>query len=376
MTSTRVLKVLASLTLLMLCLVMLAGCAEEQLVMGGNVPLVSSDAANTSNSATAVLDKQADPTKTAHEAENEVEVEGVVQALTANSITINGQTFSFDPAVVVQNGITLRVGGQANLKARQVNGVLTVVRIVAQGGVEHTATPTLTNTVKPTTHKATETEAEHTPQPTSNKGKGNSNPSATPKPTEVKHTEGNDDGGKNGNHNTPTVLSTTIIEPTEVEHTPTPVGTATVTVKPTEVEHTPEGTDDGRKGGDHHTPTPTTLPTVTLTVKPTEVEHSPEPTDDNRGGNHTPTPTTMPTVTATVKPTENEHTPTPVGTATLTVKPTEVEHSPEPTNDGRGGNHNPTGTPTVKPTDDGRGGNHNPTGTPTAKPTDDKGGKH
>src|SRR5690348_6495316 len=57
----------------------------------------------------------------------EVEVEGIVQALSTTSITINGQTFTYDPAVVAQNGFTLQVGAEAKVKGLLVGGQVQVV---------------------------------------------------------------------------------------------------------------------------------------------------------------------------------------------------------------------------------------------------------
>ncbi len=174
------------------------------------------------------------PKPTEVEDEREIEVEGTVTTLSANSITIAGQTFTYDPSVVVNNGHVLAVGVKANLKAKVINGVTTVVRIVAQKAEDnHKKAPTLTSTS--TT--------------------GTPNPTLTPKPTEIgddhgkdgdNHDQGDDHGGKGGDDHTPTVTSTTGTP--NSTSTPKP----TMTPKPTS---TPDdkgkggGGDNGGKGG-------------------------------------------------------------------------------------------------------------------------------
>ena len=292
MTQGRFIKVLASLTILLLSSIMLIGCTAEQLAAVGN-PQDIIAAANVSNGASSALDTQVGATVTEHG--TQLEVEGVVQALTSTSITINGKTFTYDPSVVLKNANTLQVGGQAHLEIRLVNGSPVVVKIVPQGDVDPTATPTVNNTITIT-------------------------PTPTAKPT--------DDNGEN--------------------HTPKAKPSRTPNVKPTEVEDSPEPTET------QATPKPTSTTVNTPTAKPTEVEDSPEPTENEGDGNrHTPTPTAKPTTTTTVSPTatakptddegENQHTPK--------AKPTDDgggnhNKTPEPGDDGnKGGKKGSTTTP-------------------------------
>lgn len=196
---------------------------------------------------------------TGNQAELEIEVEGIVQALSNNSITINGRTFTYDPAVVAQNGFPLVVGAEAKVKARLVNGVVQVVQIVAGKVEDNTPTPSVSPTVTITT----------TVMPTATAGDDND------------HNRGNDDGqgddrgrgnddGQDDNGVTPT---------------PRPTATgpaATVTAKATPTRGDDHGNDRGQgdgKGDNRGKATATPRPTSSPKLTPT-----PAPKDDRGKG--------------------------------------------------------------------------------------------
>jgi hypothetical protein len=190
-----------------------------------------------------------------HQPGLEVEVEGIVQALSTTSLTINGQTFTYDPAVVVQNGFTLQVGAEAKVKGLLVGGQVQVAQIVPGKVEDNTPTPpatvtaTVTTTAGPT---ATPGDDDHHGRgnddpPGDNRGRGNDGgqddntatatprPTATPgaaataKATPTKRDDQGDDKGKNGDK-----------------------GKATATPKPTNppsATPTPKSSDDKGKGG-------------------------------------------------------------------------------------------------------------------------------
>lgn len=65
--------------------------------------------------------------------QNGLEIEGLVQAVTTNSLKVNDQTYLYDPDVLVENGKTPQVGGKVHVSLRCQNGQYTVRKVIAQG---------------------------------------------------------------------------------------------------------------------------------------------------------------------------------------------------------------------------------------------------
>ncbi len=103
----------------------------------------------------AILSTDDSPTATsiADMTQREIEVEGVMQTLTATQITVGGQTFSYDPMVVVSNGIALKVGTTVELKAKVVGSAVLVVRIVPQKAEDSTQLRFRPQPIRPPLHR-------------------------------------------------------------------------------------------------------------------------------------------------------------------------------------------------------------------------------
>src|SRR6476620_4358645 len=140
MLPTRKFKLGLVLASLVVISTMLAACSESSLA---SLAAASATQGNDDSTATASPTATISPTvtisstattsptatPTTEKDEQEIELKGTIQAITGNSITVNGQTFTVTPEMLARLGSQLKVGATIELQARSAGGVLMVVRI-------------------------------------------------------------------------------------------------------------------------------------------------------------------------------------------------------------------------------------------------------
>ncbi|MBN9390071.1 MAG: hypothetical protein J0I20_18735 [Chloroflexi bacterium] len=232
---------------------------------------------------------------TTGQAEQEIELKGVITAIDGNMLTINGQNFPVSAALAAQVGTTFQVGSLVEIQARNVNGTVTVVRIQLEDNVTTAPSTTAPSTTAPSTTAPATTVP---PTTLDDHGKGDDKGGKGNEP-------GDDNGGKN-NDNTKSPNS----GPGKVE-----------TPEPTENSGSNSGSgssdDNSGKGDDKTTTAPST--TAPSTTVPATTPPATTAKGDDHGGSDDGTKTSTPKpTTSTPKPTTSTPKPT-----TSTPKPTE-----------------------------------------------------